>query len=273
MDQAQGHQAVDRLDAVDRMAARDGDARLGADRGPAFQHPANGLNCQLADRHPDDGQGEDRRRPHGVDVGQGVGGGDPAKVERVVDHGHEEVRRGDQGLFVVQPPHSRVVRRLGPHHQIGEGRRLGRAGQDGLEHVGRDLAAATAAMGQGRQSGFCLGHAPASRVAARRSSVLALIGDPGRGDPALRQLALQAVRARQMARADRDEGRPGAREQGLNLIGPGLVPVGQHDGVHFRGFRLHLLTDQDIQTVNVAGRPGRDHAAKHGVSLIKLLEA
>ena len=37
-----------------------------------------------ADRHADDGQGQDRPAPHGVDVGKGVGRGYPSEGERIV---------------------------------------------------------------------------------------------------------------------------------------------------------------------------------------------
>ncbi|MNT12348.1 hypothetical protein D3C72_1472730 [compost metagenome] len=76
-----------------------------------------------------------------------------------------------------------------------------------------------------------------------------------------------------MARADRDEGRPCPRQQGLDLIGPGLVPARKDGVVQLRRFRLGLLSDQDVQPVNVSGRPGGHHPVQHDVSLIKLLEA
>jgi hypothetical protein len=51
---------------------------------------------QLVERHADDRQRHDRRAAHGVDVGEGVGGGDAAEVARVVDDRHEEVGGGDE---------------------------------------------------------------------------------------------------------------------------------------------------------------------------------
>lgn len=67
------------------------------------------------------------------------------------------------------------------------------------------------------------------------------------------QLGLQAVGPSQVAGADRDEGRARSGQKSLDLIGPALVPAGQHDGVHLGRFRLHLLTDQDIKSRHVAG--------------------
>jgi len=119
---------------------------------PAGQDLLDRLDRQAVHRHADDGQGEDRRRAHGVDVRQGVGRGDAAEVERIVDHRHEEVGGRHQRLLVVQPPDGRVVRGLGPDHQVGEHRRRRRFRQDLAQHGRRQLAAAAAAVGQRGQS-------------------------------------------------------------------------------------------------------------------------
>jgi hypothetical protein len=117
MHQAQRHQAVDRLHRIDRVAAGDRDARLAAHRGAAFQDLADGLQRQHVDRHAHQRQRHDGRAAHGVDVADGVGGGDAAEVERVVDDGHEEVGGGDQRLLVVEPVDGGVVGGLDAHQQ------------------------------------------------------------------------------------------------------------------------------------------------------------
>ena len=106
------------------------------------------------DRHPDQGQGENRRGSHRVDIRQGVRRSDPPEVEGVVDHRPEEVRGGDQSLAVVQTPDRGIVGGLGADHQGGEGRGLWGYSQNGLKNVRPDFAAATTAMRQGGQFGF-----------------------------------------------------------------------------------------------------------------------
>ena len=159
MNKPEGDEAVDRFDAVDGMTARDRDAGGGADGRAAFENPADRFDREGVDRHADDGQGEDRRRPHGIDVRQGIGRGDAAEVERVVDHRHEEVGGGDQRLGVVQPPDGGVVGGFGPDHQCGEGRGLGHPRQDGLKSVRRDLATAAASVRERCQPGCVRSHA------------------------------------------------------------------------------------------------------------------
>ena len=166
MDQTQGHQAIDRFDTVYGMSPGYRNARRGADRGAPRQDLANGVRRQLVDGHADNGQGHDRGSAHGVDVRQGVGRRDPAKVEGVIHYGHEEVGGRHQGLGVVQPPDRRVIRAFGPHQQVGEAGRRRHFRQDVLQHSGRDLAAAAAAVGEGGQA-HGLGH---GGVLAERSA-------------------------------------------------------------------------------------------------------
>ncbi len=134
------------------MAAGQGNPRRRTDRGAAGQDLADGLHRQLVDGHADDGQGQDRGPAHGVDVGERIGRRDAAEVEGVVDHGHEEVGGGHQGLGVVQPPDRGVVGGLRAHHQVGEGRGGRHVGQDLLQHGRRDLAPAATAVGEGGQA-------------------------------------------------------------------------------------------------------------------------
>ena len=89
---------------------------------------------------------------HRVDVGERVGRGDAAEVERIVDHRHEEVGGRDDAGLVVEPPHRRVVAGLRADEQIGEGRRRRLLGEQLAQHGGRQLAAAAAAMGESGQA-------------------------------------------------------------------------------------------------------------------------
>ena len=101
IDEADRDQAVDRLDGIDGVAAGDRDAGARADRLAAFEDPADRLERQLVHRHADERQREERLPAHRVHVGDGVGRGDRAEVERIVDDRHEEVGGGDDRLRVV----------------------------------------------------------------------------------------------------------------------------------------------------------------------------
>ncbi len=67
------------------------------------------LRRDLAHRHPEDRQGEDRPPAHGVDVRDRVRGGDPAEIGGVVHHRREEVRGGDDAGAVLLLPDGGVV--------------------------------------------------------------------------------------------------------------------------------------------------------------------
>src|SRR5574343_19318 len=171
VDQAQGDQAVDGLDRVDGVTARDRDAGGLADAGAAFEDAADGGSGQHVDRHADQGQRHDGRAAHGVHIADGVGGGNAAKVEGVVDDGHEKVGGGDQGLFVVEPVNGRVVGGFDAHQQLGRYWQCRGAAQDVGQHARGDLAAAAAAMGEGSQTGFGGVHASKACANSRASKV------------------------------------------------------------------------------------------------------
>ena len=75
------------------------------------------LERQLAHRHGHQGQGKERPA-HGVDVRDGIGRGDAAKIERIVHDRHEEVGRRDDGLFLADLVHGGVVAGLDADQQI-----------------------------------------------------------------------------------------------------------------------------------------------------------
>jgi hypothetical protein len=149
--QAEDHQAVDRLDGIDGVAAGDGDAGFGADALAAADDVTDGFQRQLVDRHAHQGQGHDRRATHGINVGNGVGSGNAAEVERVVDDRHEKVGGGDQRLRVVEAVDGRVVRGFDADHQFFRNREIARIFQDFRQHARCDLAAAAAPVRERRQ--------------------------------------------------------------------------------------------------------------------------
>ena len=65
--------------------------------------------AELVERERDQVERADRRRAHRVDVGQGVGGRDPAEVERVIDDRGEEVDGLDERQVVAEREHAGVV--------------------------------------------------------------------------------------------------------------------------------------------------------------------
>ena len=139
------------------MAPGNRNARRAANRSATFQNLANGLGGQHIDGHAHQRQRHDGRAPHGVDVGDGIGGGNAAKVKRVVHDGHEEVGGGNQRLLVVELVDGRIVRRLNAHHQFlgdGHGRH---AFQNVRQHARRNLAATATAVGQAGEAGLAWG--------------------------------------------------------------------------------------------------------------------
>ena len=143
---------VDGLHRVDRVAAGNRDSRGRAHRFAAGEDPADRVDRQLVDRHAHQRQREERRAAHRVDVGDRVGRGDRAEVVRIVDDRHEEVGRRDDRLPLVQLIHGRVVGGLDPDQQrLRDGRTAG-LGDDLLQHRGRDLAAAAAAVAELREA-------------------------------------------------------------------------------------------------------------------------
>src|SRR5690606_13368086 len=111
-------QAVLGLRVVDAVAARQVAAGLLADLRAAAQHLPRQLEGDLV---PGPGQQVDRQHrlaAHRVDVGERVGGRDPAPVVGVVDDRGEEFGGGDQRAATVQPHGRAVVAVLVPDDEV-----------------------------------------------------------------------------------------------------------------------------------------------------------
>ncbi len=168
MDQAHHDEPVDRLDRIDGVAAGDRNPGRLADRFAAADDLADLLDRELVDGHRDQGQGHDRPAAHRIDVADGVGGGDAAKVVRVVDDGHEEIGGGDQRLLVVEAIDGGVVGGLDADQQFLRHDAAGARAQDLREHGRRDPATAAAAV---REAGAAkCGHVHAHSMASFRSA-------------------------------------------------------------------------------------------------------
>ncbi|MNQ67926.1 hypothetical protein D3C85_824660 [compost metagenome] len=139
-------QPVDRLDRIDGVAARNGNAGRAAHVLPAAHDLGDDFHRQLVDRHGDQRQRHDRAPAHRVDVADRVGRGDAAELVGVVHDGHEEIGGGDQRLLVVEPVDCRVVGGLDADHELGRNQPARMVLEDLRQHARRDLAAAAAPM-------------------------------------------------------------------------------------------------------------------------------
>ena len=83
-----------------------------ANRFTAVENAADRFDRELVDGHADERQREERRAAHRVDVGDRVGRRDHPEVVRIVDDRHEEIRRRDDGLPLVELVNGGVVGRL-----------------------------------------------------------------------------------------------------------------------------------------------------------------
>ena len=110
VDQTEYDEAINRFDRINRVAACNRNAGIAAYVLAAAQDHAYGFERQHIDRHADQAERHDGRAAHRVHIADGVGGGNAAKVERIVDDGHEEVGGGDQRLLVVEQVHGRIIR-------------------------------------------------------------------------------------------------------------------------------------------------------------------
>tara|TARA_B100000378_G_scaffold127684_1_gene103075 strand:- start:362 stop:1381 length:1020 start_codon:yes stop_codon:yes gene_type:complete len=154
MDQAKRHQAIDRLDRINAVAAADGNARIAAGHRAAFEDAGDGFGRQPVDRHSHQRQGHDRGGAHGIDIADRVGRGDAAEIQWIVHDRHEEIGRGHQCLLIVQPIDRGIVGCLDAHQQLVRDRQHRGSAQQAGQHAGRDLAPAAAAMGQRGQARF-----------------------------------------------------------------------------------------------------------------------
>ncbi len=148
IDQADGHQSIYRFDGIDGVAAGDRNAGTRAHRLAAFEDLADHVERNLVHGHADEGQGEERLAAHRIDVGDGVGGGDRAEIERIVDDRHEEIGGRDDRLRVVQAIHRRVIARLDSDEELPGNEPRGRPRENLLQDARGDLAAASAAVAE-----------------------------------------------------------------------------------------------------------------------------
>src|SRR5690606_5953727 len=161
-------EAEDRLRRIDAVAARKGDAGIRAGHAPALHHLPGHFRRQYFHRPAENGDGHDGPAAHGVDVADGIGGGDAAEVERIVRNGHEEVGGAEDDLAVADVVGGGVVlaavadqqARIGPGCGFAGERAAHLAGaEDCIQNARRYLAAAPGAVAVFSQFVLLLGHA------------------------------------------------------------------------------------------------------------------
>jgi len=155
-----GH-AVLRLGIVDAVPPADVAAGLLRHVKTAAQHLAGDLQGQHVPGPAEQVHRHQRAPAHRVDVGERVGGRDPAPVVGVVDDGGEEVGGQHDGLVALDAHDRRVVAGRQPDQEVGAVAGGHQSGQHLLELAGWDLAGAAAAVGVLREPDRGRGRHPA----------------------------------------------------------------------------------------------------------------
>ena len=131
-----GHrEPEDRLRCVDTVTAGQRYAGSGACLACAAQDFARDGRVELVERPAENRDRHDRLGAHRIDVADRVDGRDAAEVERIVHNRHEEVRRADDGLIVVDAIDGRVIACVVAHEQP----RVARLSRHALENLGQHL--------------------------------------------------------------------------------------------------------------------------------------
>src|SRR5579864_335310 len=150
-----------------RMTVGHRNAGARANRFAAFENPLDHVERQQFDRHADDRQREEGCGAHRIDVGQRIRGGDRPEVERIVDDRHEEIRRRDDRLPLVQLVDRGIVGSLDAYEQRFRDKGPVEVAENALQHARRDLAAAAPAVRElGEANRRAFGGVHARRVAA-----------------------------------------------------------------------------------------------------------
>src|SRR5690554_3175477 len=79
----------------------------------AFEDASDDFGWQFVDRHAKYRERQDRLAAHRIDVRKGVGGGDAAEVEGIIDNRSEKIGGGDERLLVVETIRRRIISVLG----------------------------------------------------------------------------------------------------------------------------------------------------------------
>ncbi len=130
---------------VDAVAADDGAGGFDHFGGSAFEDLAEDGEVAFAGVG-EDGERGDGTATHGVDVAEGVGGGDGAEGERIVDDGGEEVDGLDEGTLRAQPVDARIIGRIEAYQHVRVGR-IGQVAQNVVQNLWTQFRRSTGGLG------------------------------------------------------------------------------------------------------------------------------
>ncbi|MNV20480.1 hypothetical protein D3C71_1113810 [compost metagenome] len=144
--QAGDGQAKDRLGCVDGVSACQRDTRCVAHRTATADHFPGDFRRQHVHRPAQDRNRHQGIAAHGVDVADGIGGGNSAEIEGIVDDRHEKVGGRDHTAFFIDGIHRRVVTRGVADPEFRVEILCPAAGQDHFQHLGGNFATASGAV-------------------------------------------------------------------------------------------------------------------------------
>ena len=147
-DGARDRQSENRLRTVDAVSAGEADARFGADGAAAFEHACGDFLGNFTDGPSQDGNGYGGGPAHGVDVADGIGGGDASEVEGIVYDGHEEVGRADERGPIAKVDDRGVVPAVVAHEEVGCMRLRMLGVEDFIQDGGGNFASAACAVAE-----------------------------------------------------------------------------------------------------------------------------
>src|SRR6056300_341380 len=108
------------------MAAGEWNSYLGTDSASSSDDKSCDLRGQFINRPAENGNRHEGASTHGIDVADGVGGGNAAKIEGVIDDGHEKVGGAQYGSTVAHIKRSGIVATAVTHEELGELRSVSR---------------------------------------------------------------------------------------------------------------------------------------------------
>lgn len=159
VDESGDGEAVEGLGVLDGVAAGEDAASLGDLVGTAAEDGVDDLGWEDVGGDADDVHGGDGASAHGVDVGEGIGGGDLAVEIGVVHDGGEKIEGLDEGALVIEAIDGGVVGGGGTDEEIGVVD-LGEAAQNLREFGLADFGGSSSAGGQGGEfADLFAGHA------------------------------------------------------------------------------------------------------------------
>ncbi|RMS39072.1 GCN5-related N-acetyltransferase [Pseudomonas ficuserectae] len=133
-------QTEDRLRRIDGVPASQRDTGSVADGTTTANDFARHFWREDIDRPAEDGDGHQRIAAHRIDITNGIGRGDTAEVERVIDDRHKEVSGRDHAALVIQRIDRCVITRSIANPELGVEVLSAAASEDHVQHPGGNLA-------------------------------------------------------------------------------------------------------------------------------------